>query len=559
MQRMQIAGGLLNYGGTFLTQFFYYPFVGSTLFGLLLLLVQYLVKKAFEIPKPYLPLTFIPSFALLLSLTEVFEVLFALKSPGYLFSNTLGVIACLSAFLLYRKINSSPIKITVLSLFIILTYPLFGFYTLFTGLLCVIYEIKRLLSGRKNVVITVVTGLLTGMLILLVPYLFFSYVYTQMPLETIYIAGLPQFYFTKEEFTLWLPFIVLFLSLLLFSVGVFKTKKEKKAKKTTVFSLGIFVLCLIGLYFLSYHSENFKTELKMKQAIENNRWKEVVAIGNKQKGNPTRQIILSYNLALYKLGLAGDKMFFLDNQSIPSESRRSNLLMINTIAKMIYFQYGKINFSYRWCMENMVEYGMNTGDLKYMVKCTLMNGERELAQKYNNVLKKTLFHKQWAEKYQTYIDHPELMLKDEEMKAIEPLLAYDDLLDGDENLLEKYLLNHFANMQGGSLELLDLSIQCNLVLKNIERFWPLYYSYIHLHERIPVHYQEAAILYAALENKDKSNLKLDANVVERYDRMFALTQSYAGKSEDFYKKALKPKFGNTFWYYYFFTTGMTTN
>jgi hypothetical protein len=84
MQQMQIAGGLLNYGGTFLTQFFYYLFVGSTLFVLLLLLVQSLLKKAFEIPKSYLPLTFILSFALLLSLTEVFEILFALKSPGYL-------------------------------------------------------------------------------------------------------------------------------------------------------------------------------------------------------------------------------------------------------------------------------------------------------------------------------------------------------------------------------------------------------------------------------------------------------------------------------------------
>ena len=65
LQYMKTAGGLLSYVGTFLTQFYHYPFLGITIFILLLLLIQFLTIKAFTIPKQYFPLTFIPSVLLL--------------------------------------------------------------------------------------------------------------------------------------------------------------------------------------------------------------------------------------------------------------------------------------------------------------------------------------------------------------------------------------------------------------------------------------------------------------------------------------------------------------
>jgi hypothetical protein len=174
-------------------------------------------------------------------------------------------------------------------------------------------------------------------------------------------------------------------------------------------------------------------------------------------------------------------------------------------------------------------------------------------------LKKTFFHKQWAAKYQRYIDNPKLMLEDEEIKAIRPLMAYENLLDGDGSLLELYVLNSFAYMQGGPPDMVELSLQCNLVLKNIERFWPRYFLYARTHDRIPVHYQEAAILYAYLENRDANKLKTNTEVMDRFDRLLAMSKLNENKSEEFNKKAFKPQFGDTFWYYYFFITGIKTN
>jgi hypothetical protein len=493
---------------------------------------------------------------LLISWTVVSDILYSLKTPGYLFSNALGVLVFLSCFLLYRKIKKPSIQLVISSLFIVLTYPLFGFYTLFTALLCVISKWGN--GTRKPFIFLLINGLL----VIIVPYLYYTYLYTQMQFTSIYLSGLPKFYFIRDELYLWTPFIILFLSLLLFSFFLYR-KKEKSKKETqwkAIVSESIFAALLIGSYFYSNRNENLRTELKMNRLIENNQWEEVVDAGKELKSNPTRLIVMDYNLALYKMGKAGDKMFSMNNHSTLPQSKRLDLLMMHLGGKAVYFQYGKINYCYRWCMEDMVEYGMNVSILKYMVKCTVINGEWALARKYNAILKQTLFHKQWAEKYQQYIDNHVLIKEDPEIKAIIPLMAYENVLDGDAGMLELYILNSFAFMEGGTPEIVELSLQCNLVLKNIERFWPRFFLYARTHDRIPLHYQEAAILYAYLEGKvDISRLKLDKTVIDNFGQLLAMSKLHENKSDEFNKKTFKPQFGDTFWYYYFFIKDMKTN
>ncbi|KAA6301808.1 MAG: hypothetical protein EZS26_001971 [Candidatus Ordinivivax streblomastigis] len=555
LQHLRMAGGLLTYAGTFLTQFFYYPWLGSVLLLLLLLLIQYLTLQAFEIPKRYYPLSFIPSILLLLSVTQVGYVLFSLKSPGYLFSNTLGVLVCLLAVMGYKQLKNEWTSSIAWALFIILGYPLFGFYALFTALICVItpnpkgtYTLKTLFR-RLGIIC----------LIVIIPYLYYIYIYTQMQFTQIYVASLPRFYFDME-FYLWLPFILLFLSLVVFSLFFFAKQGNRPNKTAHLIAFCLFAISLFYLYNHSFRDENFQTELKMTKAIEAGDWEKVISIGKKIEGNPTRLIIMDYNLALNKLGKAGDRLFSMNNNSVLQNSKRPNLVLMNTGAKSLYFQYGKTNFCYRWCMEEKVEYGMNVEQLKYMVKSSLVNGEYALAQKYNKLLLKTFFHKSWAMKYQQYIDNHPLIAEDAEFQAIKPLMAYEDLLDGDGNLLEAYILNSFAYMKGGPPELVELSLQCNLILKNIERFWPRFFLYARTHDRIPVHYQEAALLYSYLEKKvDVRNFALDKGIVDRFNQLVAMSQKYEYNSEERNKVLFKPQFGDTFWYYYFFVKDIKTN
>ncbi|GHS99428.1 hypothetical protein FACS189421_09850 [Bacteroidia bacterium] len=558
LDKMQTPGGLLSYLGLFLNQFFVYPRLGSILFILLQTGIVFLLVKTFRIPKALFPLAFIPGICLLTSLTDIGYILYSLRSPGYLFSNSLGVVAVLSALIGYQHIKQTWQQALAIALFVLLTYPLFGFYTLFAVLLAVIYTVIARNEATKNKWIIIATAMLFGSFI---PYLYYTYHYAFLKGVYIYTAGLPKFYW-GIEFELWLPFLLLFFCLISF-LFLKELKNLKGLKLLKNLSWTIFVIFLIASCFYHRPDANFKSELAMNHAVEANDWEQVIRLGDQAKGHPTRLMVMDYNLALFKLGKAGDKMFTRNQTSTVASTKRPDLVTMQMGAKPVYFQYGKINYCYRWCVEDMVEYGMSAQGLKYMVRCAIGIGDFALAQKYNNVLKKTLFHKSYAEEYQQYIENPKSFLEIPEIKAIKPLLAYDNLLDGDGGLLELYVLNSFAYMQGGPPEIVELSLQCNLVLKNIDRFWPRFFLYARTHDRIPVHYQEAALLYSFLEGKpDISKLveaKFDKAIVTRFEQFIALSTLNADKPDEYNKVAFKPQFGDTFYYYYFFITDLKTN
>ena len=84
------------------------------------------------------------------------------------------------------------------------------------------------------------------------------------------------------------------------------------------------------------------------------------------------------------------------------------------------YHLGKINSAYRNAMEFTVAFGERVYYMKYMVRTALCNGEFELAERYNNRLMGTLFHRYWAEHYKRYIDNPELMKESAEFNSIPP-------------------------------------------------------------------------------------------------------------------------------------------
>ena len=64
-ERMLVPGGLMSYIACFLTQFFYYPLLGSLLFVGLLFVVQLLTQKVFALPSRWGMLSIIPGALIL--------------------------------------------------------------------------------------------------------------------------------------------------------------------------------------------------------------------------------------------------------------------------------------------------------------------------------------------------------------------------------------------------------------------------------------------------------------------------------------------------------------
>jgi len=391
-----------------------------------------------------------------------------------------------------------------------------------------------------------------------VPKAYVSLCYNRMNADDWLTASLPDYFFTSEEWKLWLPLAVAFFSLILLAIA---GKKEIKGKFGLALSFLVFLLSAFAVVKYTFNDKNFNNITKMARAVDMADWDGVIDVAVKSDVVPTRAEVMMRNLAMIRKGVAADKMFTLVDGDAEYKAPRYQMYLMHIAGRSLYYYYGKVNYAYRWCMEDMVEYGMRPSYLEYMSLCAIVNGEKELARKYLHKLSKAPFRGAFVEKYSKYVDNPSLAENDKEMKEIRKLMNYNDLLDGDSGLLEVYLLNSFALTEGGTKEMVDISMLFNLVLKDINGFWPRFMALLPTYNgKIPVHVQEAVLLFNALEQKyDISQLPIDESVKERFAQIIQQSSNYSSYGDEYNAQALQPAFGDTYWYYYFFVKGLKTN
>ena len=548
---LAVPAGFLTYIGLFFTQFFYYPWLGGMIFIALLLAVQLLTSKVFHLQSKYFPLSFIPSLLLLLAFTQLGYYIFTMYSKGYSFSHLFGILFTLGIFWAYQSIKHPNYRLLFSILFVPVFFHLLGFYSLFTAILFVLFEAISIKKSSQSIQLTTIGFSL--LLIFAVPFLFNRFIYVVTMFPNIYINGLPSFSITQDN-SLYLPFIFLFLFLIAITLNFISVKSSQKSNRITLYiSVLIFVITSFFTFHYSYNDENFRTELAMNRAISDSNWNEVLELADNLKSEPTRLIVMSTNLALRKLHMAGEKMFTYKNGNKEFNVKRP-ILLIEIAGTIFYYHYGQINYCYKWCMEDMMHNGMKIENLKYFVKSCLLNKEYALAGKYNDVLLKTTFHKSWAKKYQKYIDNPETISSNPEFKEIAQLqIPENNLFSEDINKFEEFLRYSFATTTVGPPEMMEISIQSILEYKNDKAFWPVFMNYLKTHPKIPVHYQEAALLFYSFERDiDMSQINLNQNIIDRFREFVKMKKMYNQYSADKQKDVFARKFGKTYWYYYFF-------
>ena len=551
-ERMLAPGGLMSYIASFLTQFFYYPMLGSLIYVALLLVVQWMTMKVFRISSRHALLALIPSVLILCCSMEAGYWIFQIKTQGYFYSMLVGFLFVLSAMWGYQ-VAKGWVRFAVILGLAAMGYPLFGFYASLALLGIALWTLNSEGEGRGAIVLACVA------LVFVTPILYYS-VYEQTRFVDMFTIGMPAFSFSKRDIFTWIPYVLLYLFPLVLPFVPLKRDVEPVTKNSFLVEVlgSASVIVALGLIFW-YRDPNFRAEIKMNHAMERLEWRKALDIAKAQKQTPTRLIVLNKNLALLKLGKAGDEMFhYLDGGEAPNSPLKIRLMQVG--GKMLYYHYARMNFCYRWCLEDAVEYGWKIDYLKYMVRTSLISGEPALAQKYINTLKKTLFYRGWAEKYEKMVQNPKLIAKDREMASILPLYQYEDQLDGDNSLVEIYLLNYFAHTYNelSTPMFNEAALMCALTLKDIPTFWNCFFRYANSHkaDRMPTHYQEAALLYGNLEKGvDISKMPFDKTVKMRFQDFMKFAQKHAVENverDPEAKKLFYERYGNTFWYFYFF-------
>ncbi|MBQ6202772.1 MAG: hypothetical protein IJK46_01600 [Prevotella sp.] len=556
-QQMVVPGGMLTYLGTFLTEFFYYPWLGVLILIGCWLLVMWLTKRAFSIPGKWALLMFVPVVLLLLTIVDLGYWIYLLKLRGHFFVATLGTLFVVFMLWIFRSL---PRKYHLRAVFLVFTavvgYPLAGIYGLAATLLMAI------LSWRiETKTWSVVYSLLAVLTVVAVPLFCYRYLYYEINQANIYWAELPLFFIQEEYHQYYIPYYLLALFYVILAVTYRQDWKTETAKpiRWLLAQAALLAILVVGTYKGWFKDENFHHELAMQHCVEHLDWEGVLSEASRQHDEPTRSIVMMKNLALARLGRQGNEMYAYKNGSKEYNAPfKFRLLMV--IGPMIYYQYGMTNYSMRYSTEMGVEFEWRAEYFKNLSRCALLNGEWQVARKYINQLKQTTFHRKWAAEMEQLIGHPEKIAENREMAPITHMMHYENRLFSDGGYVERAIMTHLAALR----EVDDPYFQEQALLAsmwslNPQIFWYHFSRYVKMHPKqaIPVHYQEAAYLYGVLaDNPNVDKFPIDASVKEKYSRFDQTMAQYDGKDIKEVQEATEQLFGDTFFYQYYLMSNL---
>lgn len=550
---MSMPCGFVGYIASMMQSCFAMPWLGALLLTLLLVALAESMRRVFKVSAAWSGLCLVPSFMLILNYTEVGYMLWLVKTPALAFTMPLGMLISIGLTATAMVFHKLWIKLVLIVLYATVGYWLFGLFGLLACLFVVLPIIAEAIRTRQCKHLSIILGIL--LLALVLPRVMYGQGLFAMRVQDIYVAGLPDYIWNDAERYLYYPALVAIAFCLLLSTTLF-TQKNIVCLIVSLIGMIVAAICLFNY---TYRDSNFFDTLEQKQALEQGDYERVLDIARTAETPPTRIQVMLTREALWQTGQAGDKIFAYSDGDTPCNSPRQFQYMRLLCGRLFYYLEGKVNYAYRWCMEDMVEYGRRPDYLCYMTKCALVNGEWKLADKYLDALDHTLWYKDFATKYRTYVTDHSLVAKDKEMSAIKPLLRYNDVLDGDGGLIELFILNSYAYSTGGSREIVERALMNSLIIKNLDNFW---YRFMALlpgwNGHIPVHFQEAALMVAQLQGGvDTSKLPIDNAIRERFAQLVEKSGQNGDNASNAY--LLKPEFGDTYWYYYFFVEGLKTN
>ena len=561
-QCMHLPGGFISWIASFLTQFFYIPTLGAAIMIAIWVASIWLSKWAYGVKMAWMAVLSIPVVCLLVSTIDIGYWMYYMKQTGYWFYGTVGYfITTLLVVIGHRMLKRRDRHLAVV--LVALTYPFAGWYTLlaltYLSVLAFVESPEDRPMGKK-ILATIFPLVLAG----IIPWLF-NRLYSEMRLDEAWTSGLYLFESDQTVSTSRvIPFYIMAAIPLIFPL---LPKRAKMKGMMAWLTYGVTVLLMVGAYLWTekrdFQNYNYHAEMRMYQAADDQEWDKVLDEMGSIPGDASRQMVLMKNIALLNKGEMGSKMFKYNNMGAQPQNDFDTLKvhMVQTAAPLIYYYHGKTNFASRWCIENSVEFGYDFENLKILARCALVGGEMELAKKYLDILSTSLFYHDWAEHLMPITKNPKLIKNYHEFDTVRELYDHmGSVLDGDNGLCEMYLLNYFSNtMRNDSKLLQELTLNYAMVQKDIQLFWPRFLAYAQLHpnEEMPVHYQEAAYLYGQLEpqSMNTSRMPFDEKVIERYQGFQSLSQSLlqTGMKTPEVGEAMKSSYGDTFYWFYFFS------
>jgi hypothetical protein len=526
-------GGLLEYTGYFLTQFYFSPFLGTAIITTIFLLIWFVFRKISE------KLAYGGALNGFLILIPSWLLLLVQMRYDHFMHISLGFLAVVSYFLLSISLKGRNQKLLMILLFPVFFYLTGSFASLFAIMFiiyCIVYErtTDRIILPSFLIVIYTLSFFLFRDLLFYHPSeAFFSY-----PLPVNRLTNVSTFLLILSVCSVLFPAIL--------KLGTAITIRHDK--KAIIFPVSILTgFLLTGIIMLFLHDSDLTLLMKLEQKVFKQDWDGVII---QQEKEPSTNIIgqYYYNLALSEKGILCDRLligrqdFGSKSLCLPRDNEHYN--------RVVYFYYtvGLINEARHLAYESMVGYGYRPESIKLLIKTELINGNYRVAEKYINVLKKTLHYRTLALRYEKMLNNPVLVKSDPELgekMGLVPEIDFFVRSDNRENINLLWLANK-NNTKAFEYRIAWMLLDKDLksAVNEIKNMKDMGYR------RIPRYLQEAVIGYINRSGTlpDLGGLLLDPDTELRFNQYGMVYVRYE-KNRITLEKELRKAGGNTLWYY----------
>ena len=522
-----LPGGLADWAGRCITQFFYYAPLGAVLMALLLCAVQGLSLAVCR-HKTLLfhALALIPVFLL----TAFFCDENALVGAAVALCLSLGVAA------LCLKIGKDRLRHWIEVLLVPVMYmacgPLAAVYVL-------IVAIREAATCGAKALPVIAAFLVLAVLCPLIASRIFPY------LPGRFLQGIH--YYRYHNILPGLLWGAALSSVLLVLVSCFKARQTDAGwlPGTAAFV----VIAALGAFLVLRAADASKEEwMRYDFMVRMQMWNRIMMTADaKNPDNP--KTVSCLNLALAKTGRMANHQFdYFQNGPeglFPSFVRD----FTNPVSTgEVFWHLGMINTAQRYAFEAqeaIPDFQKSARFYQRLVETSIVNGDLAVARKYLKPLQHTLFYRGWANETLSLLDEGDIFAQRPELARARDLrLKEHDFLFSDTEMDSMLGLLKVEN-PSNSLALDYLMAWC-LLRKDLDRFVECI-SMVDA-PTMPKVYQEALLLRWVLTHNDFNGLPpyIAPAYAERISRFIA--DSQAGKSPE----QIQRTYGDTYWFYYYY-------
>ncbi len=540
-ESLQKPGDLNEYIGRFLSTFYYIPLAGAFIIAFLTTLTVFLISRIISRLNPEWIKT------------------------GRIISFFIGfIIFYLQADYRFMLFNILGILLQVALLFLVIKYP-------------VRY------SGWIYIVASPIWYMLTGGFAI-ISMVFMSLVIITMrekeslvKLSVLWFLNVLAFYISKEyiffqpvKTLLFFPFTelipglqsVLFLtvtSLIAFLPLLTVIRKRGAAKfRLSLLTSDIGIAVITVIILIGTGSYQFDNKTKQYFHAENlfyqHRFDEMITYNMEHQTSNILTLYLN-NIALCEEGKLDDQLFHFP-QNKEGKTLFLKWEMVGEILRRggyFYYTIGMINEAHRWAYENMVMKGYTPEGLKMLIRTDLLNGNYKVASIYINTLRRTLFYRKEALRFEKLLYNIDSIRADKDLGGKLQIKLKNDFFTITDNPvinIEMILKQDSLNKRAFEYKMAYLLLKKDYheIEKDLPRFALLGYK------RLPVHIEEA-VLAISVTNKgrmpDTGGIMISQNTLNRWEQYIGILRQY-GNDIKSAEPVLRKRFGDTFWYWVFF-------